>query len=923
MPGFGGRFGRAELGVAVAIPLSGAAMALSKLDHAWNAGWWDLAWTAAAAAAVLGTLTARRAALPVNRSRWTLWAAASAAWLLGQLGWNLFGITGFPASPNAADVGWWMFAVLVIISLIRSDSPSLTVRIVHAIETLPVAATAAALSAAVLWHDATTSRLALAARVSALLYPALYVTAAAMMAQAMLSGPLRASRSAPTRFVLAGMAAQAVAFSLWSPQLLAGTYVPGATLIDPLFVTGLLAIGVGGTLAARAPEATPSLAEPPSHGGAFPVTMFILLLGANIEAHITGAQPTELAMLRLGLLCACAALILRGTLLERRLREMLDRERSALTVLAQRESEMARLNAQLAEDSRRDPLTGMRNRRALSDDLTALEANCGERACGFAVVLCDIDHFKAYNDILGHLAGDQALRVVAATIRGAMRPGDIAYRFGGEELLLVLRDVDCEEAVAAAERLRLTVQRAAIPHPAGIDGVLTITVGVAAGSSDASELLARAGAALYDGKHAGRNRVAVASAQTPSYTAGRRHPAVEELVPRHLLSMLAVSREAASGHGEQAILEALARTIRSELSFQVVAVNLFNASRHEMTCTFVLGDEDARTKLLGLTSDSLELEALLESGRFDRMGAVFVAAGDYSWTDEEAVWTPPTAAVPGVDGWHPEDFLMLPLRAHDQSLLGFVSVDQPVSGRRPDDGQIALLMAVADHAGLALEQSRRDAGKAALDKQQSTELRLAAVMLLAETLDLRDPGTARHSRTVGALARQTAQALGLDAELVEEVYAAGVVHDLGKLGITDAILYKPGPLEPHEWQEIRRHPEIGARVLERAGLTRVARWVRSHHERFAGGGYPDGLAGGQIPLEARILAVADAYEAIVAERPYRAGSTPAAACEELRRCSGTQFDPAVVEAFIRALELAQSASGETAVALPAQLQPAA
>jgi diguanylate cyclase (GGDEF)-like protein len=876
-------------------------MAMSKIDHAWNGGWWDVAWTAAAIAATVGTGAAARVALPANRLRWRLWTAASAFWLLGQIGWDVFSVAGFPMSPNAADVSWWAFAVIVIVSLTRSRAASRTVRLVTLVEVVPVVAAAISLSLAVLWHDAAASSLTLAPKLSALAYPVVYVAAVVVMLQAMVSGSLRTNRAAPSRFVLAGMAAEAVAFSLWSIQLLGNTYVPGATLLDPLWVVGLLAIAAGGALAARVPEDAAELNEPARHGGVLPAAMFVLLLAANVEARLSHAGTGPATALRIGLLCAASALILRGNLLERRLREMLGRERAALAVLGEREVEMARLNAQLAEDSRRDPLTGMRNRRALSDDLTGLEAGLKEEGRRFILALCDIDHFKAYNDHLGHLAGDQALRVIAATIRGAMRPGDMAYRFGGEEMLLVLRDIEQAEAVAAAERIRLAVRNAAIPHPGGIDGLVSVTIGVAGGEGDSTVMLARADAALYDGKHAGRNRVVAASSDAPSYAAGRRHRVAEEVVPRHLLSMLAVSREAASGHGEQSVLEALASTIRSELSFQVVSVNLLDSARRELTCTVVLGDDDARAKLLGLVAPSQEIESVIANPRFQRLGAIWVPAGAHDWKGGEWLWTPHTVAVPGVDGWDPDDFLLLPLRAHDGTVLGTVSVDQPVSGMRPDDGQIALLMAVADHAGLALEQIQRQAEQSITVREQSTELRLAAVMLLAETLDLRDSGSALHSRTVGVLARQTAEALGLPPDRVKQIHAAGVLHDLGKLGIADPILYKAGPLDDQEWREIRRHPELGARILEHAGLAQIARWVRSHHERLDGHGYPDQLDARQIPLEARILAVVDAYEAMTADRPYGAGISMDAACGELHRCSGSQFDPVVVEALISSL----------------------
>jgi putative nucleotidyltransferase with HDIG domain len=174
-------------------------------------------------------------------------------------------------------------------------------------------------------------------------------------------------------------------------------------------------------------------------------------------------------------------------------------------------------------------------------------------------------------------------------------------------------------------------------------------------------------------------------------------------------------------------------------------------------------------------------------------------------------------------------------------------------------------------------------------------------MLLAETLDLRDVGTARHSETVGRYAEQIARALGWDVARVERVRAAGILHDIGKLGISDAILHKPGRLDPHEWDEMRRHPELGARILEHANLRDIAAWVLAHHERVDGGGYPRGLSGDDIPAEARILAVADAYEAMTADRPYRRALPEAEARAELMRGAGAQFDARVVDAFVEVL----------------------
>jgi hypothetical protein len=346
------------------------------------------------------------------------------------------------------------------------------------------------------------------------------------------------------------------------------------------------------------------------------------------------------------------------------------------------------------------------------------------------------------------------------------------------------------------------------------------------------------------------------------------------------------------------VLEALAETIRSELSFHVVAINLVDRLSQEMRIVTVLGDEDARATLVGTVSPLAEWEPVL-GPEFQRQRAIWLPAGTSDWSDQIVHWTPAMSPIPGPDGWHPDDMLLLPLRGQNDELLGTVSVDQPASGRRPTDEQIAYLMSVVDHAAIGVEQSLREAGGAAHEAGESSELRLAAAMLLAEALDMRDPSTGRHSRTVGEYARRTAEALELSAERIERIHAAGVLHDLGKLGMADAILYKPGPLTDAEWEEMKRHPEIGARILLHAGLADIARWVRAHHERVDGHGYPERLSAEQIPVEARILAVADAYEAMIADRPYRAGMAPADARAELQRCAGSQFDPAVVRAFLR------------------------
>jgi diguanylate cyclase (GGDEF)-like protein len=862
---------------------------------------WNLAWTVAAVSAVAGMWLARETASGERRARGTLLTAAAVSWLVGQIGWDIFSVAGMPGSPNFADVGYWGFAALVIAAMLRSRSTSASNRAVLAAENLPLIAAATALTFSYLWSDATQSSLSWLSRLSALVYPAVYVSAAILTLQAIVGGSLRRSRSAASLLVFGGIVAQAIAFILWSHQLLRQSYDVGATILDPLWACGLIAIGVGGMLAARSRDTEAEVDGPSRHGGVLPAAMFLVLIAALGHAYANHEHTTAVITLVGGLVLCGISLIARGALLERRLRVMLARERAASAALAAREEELAKLNERLTEDSRRDALTGLRNRRALSDDLPALLTIDRERGFSTAFALCDIDHFKAYNDQLGHLAGDQALRAIAATIRGTLRAGDIAYRFGGEELLLLLRETTPDEAVAVAERVRAAVRAAAMPHPASPQGILTISVGVAPGPGDVGTLLNRADAALYQAKHAGRDRVAVASDELITASADGNHRLPIEPVPRHLQSMLTMSRAAVSGTGPIPVLETLASTIRSELSFASVVVNLIDGPRQELRAVVVLGADELRRTLLGTSQAWSEWEPLL-ADRYERCGAIWVPVGSFDWPEDFPGWSPEMTPAPGADSWHPDDVLLLPLRSSDGQVLAIVSVDEPLSGRRPGDAELQVLMAVADHAGLALERALRDTLEHATLRKQSEELLLAAVMLLAEAVDLRDAGTASHSRTVGVYARDIACALGLPPERLERIHAAGVLHDLGKVGIADAILLKPGALSPEEWDEMRRHPEIGAQILEHAGMDDIAGFVRSHHERLDGKGYPLGLTAEEIPIEARILAVADAYEAMTAERPYRTAVTAAAAREELTRCAGTQFDPAVVTAFLAILD---------------------
>jgi diguanylate cyclase (GGDEF)-like protein/putative nucleotidyltransferase with HDIG domain len=232
----------------------------------------------------------------------------------------------------------------------------------------------------------------------------------------------------------------------------------------------------------------------------------------------------------------------------------------------------------------------------------------------------------------------------------------------------------------------------------------------------------------------------------------------------------------------------------------------------------------------------------------------------------------------------------------------------------PEHGsELATLTAAADralHAAKALGRDRaviyspevtNVLGAVSGRRNVETQAHLATVLSLAEALDQRDSGTAKHSQTVGHLCELMARELGFDDDRVERLRLAGILHDIGKIGVPDSILCKPGPLTSEEMDQMRRHPELGARMLSSSELDDVRGWILAHHERPDGTGYPKGLTADEISIEASILAVGDAYEAMTSDRVYRPALGAELAEQELLQNSGLQFSPKVVEAFLRAV----------------------
>ncbi len=210
------------------------------------------------------------------------------------------------------------------------------------------------------------------------------------------------------------------------------------------------------------------------------------------------------------------------------------------------------------------------------------------------------------------------------------------------------------------------------------------------------------------------------------------------------------------------------------------------------------------------------------------------------------------------------------------------------------DAECQILLAIGQHAGLAMENAELH--------RKLIEAYTSTVAVLADAIEAKDAYTRGHCEGVSRISVEVARRIGVKDGALDSVRYAGLLHDVGKIGIPDGILLKPGKLMPEEFSIIQKHAAIGRDLINRVpALSHISEAILHHHERFDGGGYPDGLDGENIPLAARIICAVDAFDAMTSPRPYRDPIGTQAAFEELERCSGTQFDPKIVAIVMQVL----------------------
>ena len=567
--------------------------------------------------------------------------------------------------------------------------------------------------------------------------------------------------------------------------------------------------------------------------------------------------------------------------LEARVQERTAELSSANTLLAREITERKRVEEALREQTRRDPLTGALNHAAIIHELRGvIAAVVDDATCAIAMV--DVDGLKAVNDTYGHQVGDALLTSVGHAMS---RRGAIVGRYGGDEFLAIIPSAGREEAERYRDEVAATLADARVTEAeTGATVSVAASMGLAIYPEDgrtAHELLDLSDSAMYASR---RQRPVGPGELSPSRTLGGERAAamVGQLIP--LLT--------ASG------------TIEDKL--RLVA--------HRLS--------------VGAGYDAVNVDV------FAHAYGLPTARNTFSRVPDELV-----------DAWQSEQRRMEdePILRHIKSTRRALIVEDPQNDERLTEGQLAVLRAAElcsavvvplfwedEMIGVLSVASKRKAAFTAEDIEfltavatqitsvvrmttlfeelQSTSHNLAqaredAVLLLAAASEAHDATTGQHLRAVRGLTEALALDLSHDEESARELGMAAVLHDIGKIHVPDHVLSAPGKLTSEQWQGLIRHTVWGAEFLENhAGFELAATVARSHHERWDGTGYPDALSGDDIPEGATIVAVADAFDAITSERPYKDSRPIDEAVQEIRAFSGKQFSPRVVAALSRLYE---------------------
>ncbi|MEA2423019.1 MAG: hypothetical protein QOF55_2118 [Thermoleophilaceae bacterium] len=525
--------------------------------------------------------------------------------------------------------------------------------------------------------------------------------------------------------------------------------------------------------------------------------------------------------------------------------------------------ENARLYEAQQQLASRDPLTGLLNHREFHEAVARELEECRRHGGSVATVLLDLDDFKRVNDTSGHAEGDRVLLAAADGLRSACRASDQAFRIGGDEFALVLPRSSARQAIPVAER--------ATANMAGSYGRVCVSYGIAEWPADGptkDSLLRQADERLYAMKRSTASHARQAATAAPGDDDADRQR--ERLACANRLSA-----RLAPLLDPEWIASATVAELHESFNYHLVVIHRIDP---DGMLRPIAGAGPLTSEMSGFESWAQPCEDGV-NGRVVRTGEpalVLDTAHDPHFLGTDA---------PADSGSE----LAVAIRVGGE-IWGVLNLEQ-LDTHAFDADDVVFADLVAAHVGAALYRTRL-----AADLESTFMTTLAA---LSDALEHKDAYTAEHAREVEDLSERVGARLGLAGEHLRIVRYGALLHDIGKIGIPSEILDKPDKLTDEEFEQIKQHTVIGARMLERIPFfENVHPLVRSAHERWDGRGYPDGLAASEIPLGARIICTCDAFHAMTSDRPYRSAMPVVDAVAELRRHSGRQFDPAVVDAVV-------------------------
>jgi len=524
-----------------------------------------------------------------------------------------------------------------------------------------------------------------------------------------------------------------------------------------------------------------------------------------------------------------------------------------------------------------DPLTGVYNRVRLEEELD--RAWLFSRRYGFsmAVVVIDIDNFKTLNDSYDHSVGDEVLLEFVRVMHRISRASDIIARYGGDEFVVILPRAEESDATAFANRL-VEGTRSQLFLERSYRLKLTVSVGISTslnptGPSTSAELLRQADRALYSAKRAGRDRIVVWPSQDSA--ASSADDAEEEKKKGD------GKRPGSKSRGrimvvddEPLILEVVSRMLGDE-DYEIVTFESANDAISE-----IMAQRDAYDVVLTdlMMPEKSGIELLRELGLADPQVVKIVMTG-YATVDN-------AISCLREDTY---DFIQKLFRKKELLALMHRAVEYRQLRKENERYQQHLEEMVRERSAqvaASLEEVKR-----------SYEFTLEALVAM---LDAREKYTGRHSARVQELSVALGRGMGLTKEELQMLASGALLHDIGKIGVPDSVLNRPGKLDADQWRQMQQHPEIGYNIIRSSPyLQDAAEVVRDHHEHYDGKGYLRGLKGDEICLGARIFALIDAYDAIRSNRVYREARSHEIAVDEIRNSSGSQFDPGIVNVFLK------------------------